>query len=619
MSFRRNKWTIIKCLIIAVTLVITVPLLLRTSLLRPVGEASAWSDGGRTLKLRESADAGDVAVEKVLKPPDQRPRKDASLKEAPRLIDWHDRDAIAREKDRKGPGEGGSAYILTAEEEKLKSPLYQVNGFNALASDKISLSRSLSDIRHPDCRSKMYLNRLPTVSVVIPFHNEHWTTLLRSVTSIVNRSPTALLREVILTDDFSNKDFLGKPLDEYVTKHWPGGKVKVVRAAKREGLIRTRILGAKEATGDVLIFLDSHVEANLNWLPPLLDPIARDKTTVVCPFIDVIDYETFAYRAQDEGARGAFDWEFFYKRLPLLPQDLEHPAEPFKSPVMAGGLFAIDRDYFWKLGGYDPGLDVWGGEQYELSFKIWQCGGTMVDAPCSRVGHIYRKFAPFPNPGIGDFMGRNYKRVAEVWMDEYKEYLYERKPYYRNLDAGDLTDLLALRKKLNCKPFSWFMKEVAFDLPKHYPPVEPRPFAEGELRNVGADLCVDTQYRGQNERFQLRPCISDKPNQGGEQRMELSWHEDLRPMKRTVCFDVSVSELKAPVILYSCHGMQGNQKWVYDLEKQSLYHPISAHCLQGDATSKELFMNACDPQTRTQRWKFTKVNEDLLKEQASKV
>ena len=61
-----------------------------------------------------------------------------------------------------------------------------------------------------------------------------------------------------------------------------------------------------------------------------VDPIARDHKTVVCPFIDVIDYETFAYRAQDEGARGAFDWEFFYKRLPLLPEDLKHPEKPFK-------------------------------------------------------------------------------------------------------------------------------------------------------------------------------------------------------------------------------------------------------------------------------------------------
>lgn len=85
----------------------------------------------------------------------------------------------------------------------------------------------------------------------------------------------------------------------YLTKL---NKTRIIRLKKREGLVRTRLAGAREAKADILIFFDSHVEVNTNWLPPLIEPIFLNYTTSVCPFIDIIRLENFAYMPQDEGS-----------------------------------------------------------------------------------------------------------------------------------------------------------------------------------------------------------------------------------------------------------------------------------------------------------------------------
>ncbi|GIX90932.1 polypeptide N-acetylgalactosaminyltransferase [Caerostris extrusa] len=78
----------------------------------------------------------------------------------------------------------------------------------------------------------------------------------------------------------------------------------------------------------------------------------------------------------------------------------------------------------------------------------------------------------------------NYKRVAEVWMDEYKEFLYMRKPHYRVLEIGNLTEQKLLRQNLAAGHLNGSCKMFAFDQPQKYPPIEPPDYAKGEKREA---------------------------------------------------------------------------------------------------------------------------------------
>lgn len=62
------------------------------------------------------------------------------------------------------------------------------------------------------------------------------------------------------------------------------------------------------------------------------DRIARNRKTIVCPMIDVIDHDDFRYETQaGDAMRGAFDWEMYYKRIPIPPElQKADPSDPFE-------------------------------------------------------------------------------------------------------------------------------------------------------------------------------------------------------------------------------------------------------------------------------------------------
>ncbi|TMW40924.1 hypothetical protein DOY81_013996, partial [Sarcophaga bullata] len=161
---------------------------------------------------------------------------------------------------------------------------------------------------------------------------------------VINRSPRALLKEIILVDDASERDYLGKKLEDYVATLPEHANLKI----------------------SGIVFL------NVKWRD-----VYNDRTA------------------------------------------------PLRTPTMAGGLFSIDKDYFYEIGSYDEGMDIWGGENLEMSFRICNVAALLEIIPCSHVGHVFRDKSPYTFPGgVAKIVLHNAARVAEVWLDEWRDFYY---------------------------------------------------------------------------------------------------------------------------------------------------------------------------------------------------
>ena len=282
---------------------------------------------------------------------------------------------------------------------------------------------------NPMCRHYRFDESiLPTVSVIMTTQNEpdNWVSI--SVESILARTPPSLLKDIIVVDDngmpghHGLPDNIRKNVDETEWEYIQGlsPKVKVIHHDNREGCARSRLTGAKSATGEVLMFVDSHIEMESStWYHHLVAPIMENPHTIAMQLIDIID-DLGSKQYGDGvgmGQYGIVNTEFWFGYQgdrfgdymePIDPSNFteseleerkkmkymaEKPTarEPYETPFGPGSLFAIRADEFWRLGGYDSGLYVWGGENTEMAFKMWMCGGRMLMVPCSRVGHMYRQ------------------------------------------------------------------------------------------------------------------------------------------------------------------------------------------------------------------------------------
>ncbi|GFO06548.1 polypeptide n-acetylgalactosaminyltransferase [Plakobranchus ocellatus] len=241
---------------------------------------------------------------------------------------------------------------------------------------------------------------------------------------------------------------------------------------------------------------------------------------------------------------------------------------------MPGGLFAISRSFFEKLGTYDSGLDYWGGENIELSFKAWMCGGSVEMVTCSHIGHIFRKWNPIGwTKNVGS---KNSVRVAEG-------------------DYGNVTHRKELRKRLNCKSFEWYIRNVYPNvvLPSHMK-------YAGVISSIAQPKCVDSMGgpKAKQEFPKMYPCHGQGMNQFWHlsdtgQITQDEWHICLfngQIASKTFC------EPSGPT-------------WQYR-EDQTIMHVPSGQCLTSSSANDDITLSPCS-ESKFQKWKLEPRRTDV--------
>ncbi|NWT55537.1 GLT16 acetylgalactosaminyltransferase, partial [Erythrocercus mccallii] len=407
--------------------------------------------------------------------------------------------------------------------------------------------------------------------------------------SVLNRTPPSLIQEIILVDDFSSD-----PEDCQLLTKIP--KVKCLRNSHREGLIRSRVRGAEVATADILTFLDSHCEVNSEWLQPMLQRVKEDYTRVVSPIIDVISLDNFAYLAASADLRGGFDWSLHFKweQIPIEQKmSRTDPTQSIRTPVIAGGIFVIDKSWFNHLGKYDTQMDIWGGENFELSFRVWMCGGSLEIVPCSRVGHVFRKRHPYDFPeGNALTYIKNTKRTAEVWMDEYKQYYYEARPSAIGKSFGSVADRVELRHKLNCKSFQWYLENVYPEL--KIPEKELIPGIIRQGRNCLESQAQDTTGNMLAGMGNCKGTVNNPP-------VTQEWiFSDPLIRQQDKCLSITSFSTGSQITLEACNQKDGRQKW--KMKGSFIQHFVSGLCLENQ--TGRVVTNPCQAGVPGQQWEL---------------
>ncbi len=214
------------------------------------------------------------------------------------------------------------------------------------------------------------------ISVIVISRNEGQD-LRNTVENLADTLPPD--SEIIVVDDGStdrSADFL---------KRRRSRRIRLFRS-EGEGVARSRVYGASQATGDVFVFADAHLGLDADWWRPLLDQVDNPAVGAAAPGIA---------RMPPVGPTG---WGLTFKGPAMEVRWLRRkPSGASGAPILPGCCLAMRREVFQATGGgWDPGLLHRGNVDNEISVRLWLLGYEAVVVPDTVVRHRFRTQSPYP-------------------------------------------------------------------------------------------------------------------------------------------------------------------------------------------------------------------------------
>lgn len=213
----------------------------------------------------------------------------------------------------------------------------------------------------------------PKISVVIPALNEA-ENLRRTLEQLQATLPPA--SEIVVVDDGSRDNTA-----EVVCA--AGGPARLLRSYHL-GCAAARNYGATQASGEILVFADAHVETPPGWWQPLVAALSDKQVGAVAPAIAAAGRPDA--RGYGMGLRGPGVHTTWLKR---------RQTTPYPVPVLCACFVAMRREAFEATGGFDNGLIRWGSTDAEFSIRHWLMGYRLLVVPEATVAHLFRKRHPY--------------------------------------------------------------------------------------------------------------------------------------------------------------------------------------------------------------------------------